>query len=412
MKPEDVFTPRSALVNVGMYVERPDLELALRNGLRGNLHLLIHGESGTGKSWLYKKVFTDLGVTFLVANLANASRRGSIDAELRGIVDRESPTIKTGYEEEKSASIKAVLAEGELKHTAEYAIQRLDPLEECFRLLRKRAGGSEGGPAVLVMDNLEAAFTPELLKQLADMIILCDDERYADYRVKLVIVGVPGGVKEYYYRTPHHASVANRLHEMPEVSRLSPAECEQLVQRGFIEKLQYDVVDLHHLVASVAWVTDRVPQLVHEYCLQVAYQAEAKKKVSTIDVISGGSMWVSHNAYHAYAIIESNMNERDTRAGRRNQTLYVLGRCSGEEFKASEIEQGLRREFPTSTKDTALNTAQVLAQLADSDRPVVRRSPKGDAFTFADARYRSVLRAMLVKTQDEKVDRRPVSRSN
>jgi DNA replicative helicase MCM subunit Mcm2 (Cdc46/Mcm family) len=50
--------------------------------LRGNLHIIIHGESGTGKSWLYKKTFRDAGVQFLVANLANASRLGSIAAEL------------------------------------------------------------------------------------------------------------------------------------------------------------------------------------------------------------------------------------------------------------------------------------------------------------------------------------------
>ena len=106
------------------------------------------------------------------------------------------------------------------------------------------------------------------------------------------------------------------------------------------------------------------------------------------------------------------MNERDTKAGRRNQTLYALSLCEGEQFKSSEIENLIRYEFPTSTHATALNPAQILASLAAGDRPVVRRSPKGDAFTFADPRYRMVLRAMLVKTIDERVERKPVSRQN
>jgi hypothetical protein len=104
------------------------------------------------------------------------------------------------------------------------------------------------------------------------------------------------------------------------------------------------------------------------------------------------------------------MNERDTKAGRRNQTLYALSLCEGEQFKASEIETVLRAQFPTSTLKTTLNIAQILALLASTDRPIVRRSPKGDAFTFADPRYRTVLRAMLLKTGDERVERKPMSR--
>ena len=74
MKPEHVFTPRLAEVNKEMYVSRPHLEKALKTALRGNLHLLIHGESGTGKSWLYKQTFQNNAINFVVANLANASR--------------------------------------------------------------------------------------------------------------------------------------------------------------------------------------------------------------------------------------------------------------------------------------------------------------------------------------------------
>lgn len=63
-QPEDVFTPRSAQVNPDMYIPRPGLETSLRRGLLGNLHVVLHGESGTGKTWLYKKVFADDGVQY------------------------------------------------------------------------------------------------------------------------------------------------------------------------------------------------------------------------------------------------------------------------------------------------------------------------------------------------------------
>ena len=227
MKPEEVFTPRSAEVNVDMYIARPELEKALKTALRGNLHLLIHGDSGTGKSWLYKKTFADLSASFLVANLANASRLGSITAELKNLVDREGQAKKVGYEEEKSADVSVGFATGSLSHSGEYQIGQKEPFEGCLELLRSMAGGN---PAILVFDNLEAAFNEPMLKELADLLILCDDERYAKYKVKILIVGVPGRVKEYYYKTPHSSTVANRLAELPEVSRLRRDECAELVR--------------------------------------------------------------------------------------------------------------------------------------------------------------------------------------
>ena len=391
-----------------MYVPRPDLEAALRTALRGGLHLFIHGDSGTGKSWLYKKVFSDLSVAYVVANLANASRMGSISAEFQNLIDREGDATKVTFDEAKSADVSAGFASGSLSHTGQYEIGKKEPFEACLEFLRKRAGRH---PAVLVFDNLEAAFDNEcILKELADLVILCDDERYARYDVKVLIVGVPSGIKEYYYRTPHHATVANRLYELPEVSRLSRAECDQLVRKGFVEKLGYSVDALDEFLKHVAWITDRVPQMVHEYCLEAAFLSEDLHRVDEAIMAAADEAWLSKSQYHAYSVIEGHMNERDTKAGRRNQTLYALSMCEGEEFKTAEVEENLRQAFPTSTLGTALNPAQILAALAGTERPDVRRSPKGDAFTFVDPRYRMVLRAMLTRTSDERVERKPLSR--
>lgn len=368
---------------------------------------MIHGESGTGKSWLYKQSFARAGVSFTVANLANASRLGSISAELTNIIDRAGKATKTGYEEEKSAGLGVGVAEAGLSHVGQYEIGQMEPFEACLADLRNKAGKNA---AVLVFDNLEAAFTDPLLKELADLIILCDDDRYSKYGVKILIVGVPAGIKEYYYKTPHHATVANRLYELPEVSRLSKDECAALVRRGFIEKLKYDIESPESFFSHLAWTTDRIPQMVHEYCLEAAFLGEDSRSLQDNQTSDVDAAWISKSLYHAYAVAEEHMNERDTKAGRRNQTLYALSLCEGEQFKAPEVEAIVRREFPTSTQNTALNVPQTLSQLAAGGRPIVKRSPKGDAFTFADPRYRMVLRSMLRKTTDERVEKRPISR--
>ena len=78
MKITDVFTPRNHEVNLKMYVPRLEHETALLRAIQGTMHCLIFGESGNGKSWLYKKVLDQNKIIYVVANCANATRSGSI----------------------------------------------------------------------------------------------------------------------------------------------------------------------------------------------------------------------------------------------------------------------------------------------------------------------------------------------
>lgn len=171
IEPEEVFTPRSPEVNTRMYIERPALEQALVNALKSTQHIIIHGESGTGKSWLYKKVFAEQDIYFEVANLANANRLGSITNEIKNVVDRRRRATITGFSESKSAKASAVFAEGELSHEKEYHYGTKEPFEECLELLRESAGPKR--TAVLVLDNLETIFdSPDRMAELADLVIL------------------------------------------------------------------------------------------------------------------------------------------------------------------------------------------------------------------------------------------------
>ena len=98
------------------------------------------------------------------------------------------------------------------------------------------------------------------------------------------------------------------------------------------------------------------------------------------------------------------MNERKTKAGRRNQVLFALGKINVTEFDVAEVERLVRREFPVSTNNTALAVGQMLTDLTTEDAPLLRRASKGANFRFADPRYLMCLRVMLRKSPDgEKV---------
>jgi hypothetical protein len=395
--PDDVFTPRESRVNPKMYIERPELESRLTSLLRGKLNIIIHGESGSGKSWLYKKVLSDLGATVMPLNLANASRLGSISAECANAVARTGATTLTGYTEKKSATASVGVLEGGLEHEKEFQTGVTEPFEACCALARRSA---KKAPAVIVLDNLESIFEDDkLMRELANIITLLDDERYADYAVKLLIVGVPTGVRDYFSRTPNQATIANRLTELPEIGRLTSEQARQLVRRGFIDELQY-TVDKDSLKAvedHVLWVTDRIPQRLHEYCLDLAQIGVADRKLTTNMLTIADTRWIESSLSFNYQAIETLMNERDTKVGRRNQTLYVLGQMRDPEFRYSDVEAAIRYHFPESTTGVSMDVSTLLAHLAEAKTPILRRTPKGDSYQFRDPRFRMCIRVMLQK---------------
>lgn len=410
VKPEDVFTPRNAAVNEEMYIDRPDLETALEQGLRTPLNLVLFGDSGTGKSWLYKKHFADHKITYLVANLATAGRLGGISNLLSNLVQRGGAASLVSYETNKEAGLNIPVASASIAQSNTYEVGSKEPFELALEFVRKKA---DRGQAVLIFDNLEVIYGNDAyMKELGSILILCDDATYAQYKVKVMLVGVPSGVKDYFYNVENLSTVSSRLKELPEVDRLTADKCDDLVYRGFSEKLEYEIKDLAELQRHVRWVSGRIPLLVHEYCLELAFIAQKNGGVVDSQAISSADLaWLEQKHMPAYRVIESHMNDLTTSAGRRNQTLFCLSLVKEDQFKYSDIEALLRQEFPTSTSEIQLNASQILSGLAKTPNPLIKRTPKGDAFTFFSPIYRMVLRTMLVKTSDERVEKRSASDS-
>lgn len=405
-KPTDVFTPRSPHVNEAMYVDRPELERAFTRGIQGSQHVLIHGESGTGKSWLYKRTLHRIEAAMVVANLANAARLGSIVAEISAVTADLSGPIKTGFSESKAAEANAFgFVKGSLEHTSQYKFAEREPLELAFERLRTLAGNK---CCCLVLDNLETIFNHEnLMSELGEIIVLLDDERYAKHRVKLVVVGVPSGVREYFSRVQNRTTVTNRLVEIPEVAALSDEQVNRLIRTGFLNQLAYQCTEpaMLEIVRFATFITGRVPQMLHEFCLELAYVGEDTQRTIDESMLDGAAIaWLQSSLSSAYTAVESMMNDRNTVAGRRNQILFALGQIEKDDFTYSDIESLVRRDFPESTSDKTLNISGMLSDLSDRKDSLIKRSPKGNRYLFVDPKYRMCLRVML-KNVKEKVDK-------
>jgi len=269
-------------------------------------------------------------------------------------------------------------------------------LLHALQNFREAAGN---GTAVLVLDNLESIFgNQERMDELADIIILLDDSRYAASRVKLLIVGVPNGVLAYFARTKNMESVANRLEEVRKVEGLTMPMVTTLATKGFNDLLRFSInlVMLESLAKHVHDVTMGVAQRVHEYCEKLAYIIEDRKKVYRPEMLEDADTeWLRVGLRQAYTAVESHLNSKRTTIARRNQVIYCVGQIKSHQFDSAKITETLKDEFPETVSETNMGIGSILSDLASGDSPILTKNPKTNEYRIADPRYVMCIRIML-----------------
>lgn len=407
----EVFTPRRAKVNPAMYIERPHHERDLKRAIAGSLHAILTGESGSGKSWLYKHVAETEGWKTFHANASNAARYQSITNVVELAIREYDERKVTEFSQELGADAKVFGFGGSGKAGRKYEVRQRELLLEGFKSARDKAGER---PAIVVIDNLEAIFSKEsLMEELGNIILLLDDPDYAKHNIKILIVGVPSEVIEYYERIPNLEPVSNRLTELPPVSSLNWGQIEDLIKRGFVGHLKVPLVlmQIREISLHVEEVTLGIAQRLHEYCEILGHNIEDSewKYDSSLLEISDRK-FLSSSLKKSYTVVNGCMNERKTKTGRRNQVLFALGKFKSSDFDVGRVEAMVRTEFPLSTSNTALAVGQMMAELSEGAAPLLRRSPKGNIYRFSDPRHLMCIRIMLRKLPDERVIKKTLRR--
>jgi hypothetical protein len=401
-----VFTPRSHEVNETMYIRRPDHEQELARAVEGSLHSLICGESGSGKSWLYRHVAKKRGWRLFYANSGNAARKRSISRAIAESVFEENDRELVGYNQKLSGKIELLGLGGGGEAERSYAVQEKDILLRAFTSIRRQAGKEI---ALLVIDNLEALFSiSTLMEELANIVLLLDDPTYATHKVKILLVGVPTEVVEYFRRTPNLESVGNRIKGVRALNSLNEVQITEFLRRGFMEQLrvQFAPGEFKDLVTHSLSVTLGIAERLHEYSEILGYRLEeAEWRYQPRLLEQCDEKFMVTSLRQSYAIIDIRTNERRTKTGRRNQVLYALGKISATTFETTQIEEIVREEFPKSTSVVQrLGIGQILADLSDGLDPLLRRAYRGTSYRFADPKYLMCLRVMLFKdSTDERV---------
>jgi len=396
-----VFTPRQSDVNTEMYVDRPLHEKALERAFKRNSHTLIFGDSGNGKSWLYKKVLANSSIPYVVANCANASRLKSITEEICNCLIEPGTVTKLGFSEDKVAEITAFFAKGGLTHSENYDVSQEEPLLKAFRLFSEAVPNKK----ILVLDNLESIFnSKELMDELADIVILLDDNRYAACNINLLIVGIPNGVLQYFSETKNLESVSNRIQEIQKVGGLDSGQVMEIVRKGF-SQLSINITGqtLIELSDHVWSVTLGIAQRVHEYCECLAYEVEDNDWKYEKSLLNKADFsWLRQGLRQSYQVVESHLNSRETTVARRNQVIYCIAKTRRHQFDSNDIDALIRKEFPDTVPVTNMGIGSILGELAKGETPLVNKSSKSNSYTIRDPRYLMCIRIALYKDQESK----------
>lgn len=404
-KIENVFTPRSATVNKKMYINRESLEKELLRKIRGTQHIIIHGESGCGKSWLYKNVLTENDIHYEVVNLAFADTYKSITKTLESET-ATGQSEKIGYKEKKSAGFDAIVAKSNLDHENEYLIRSKDSLYKYLDKFFSKKGG------FICFENLETIFSSkELMKELGNLIILLDDEKFAKYNTRYIIIGVPADILNYYSNIKNLSTVTNRVIELSEVTGMSNPQVRELLERGFNDKLKVkfdSAEDLTTLIEHITFITNGVPQNVHEYASIISYLIEENNWKFKLDLIKvADKQWLKDSLYKNYQVIQELMNSENTSIGRRNQVLYSIGKINKKSFTLFDLEEIVKKEFPSFCESATLNLSIPLGDIMENKVKFIKKQDR--IFYITDRKYLLCIRAMLKKTDDEKVIRLDLS---
>ena len=388
-----------------MYIPRPELEADLKQALTINTNVLIRGDSGCGKSWLYKKVLTDLDAAYAIVNLAQARNFGSIaEAVFRTIA--AGTDIVIGGKASGQVGVFGGLFPPAFGYSRETRRVAADPVIDAARLLRRRAGKKR--LACIVFDNFEQiADDSRLIRELSTIIMQIDTPDWAIHNIHNIVVGTPANIREFFAQVGS-APIQNRIREIPEVGRLTFEQARDLVVTGFVDNLGYPRTEAFPIVKDVAWMADRIPQHIHSLCLEIAFESERYNRKLDSDVVAGAQKrWLQVSESSSYVAIARQMqNTAGTAARRRNQALYALAQLDRLDFSAADVERNMRREFPVTSNVQNLGVGNILKYFADSSPPIIAPSAIGSGlYHFTNPIFRVCLRIMLVKDENESVTR-------
>lgn len=403
-RPNEVFTPRSANVNSVMYVNRPEHENALRRGVQTGYNLVVFGDSGCGKSWLYKKVFEDEGIFYQIVDFSSAENVDDVDIQLLEIVSEYEEWSEKERKETRSADVKpaGMGVGGQSESTFEK-----NEKSPFARLLASIRMAAKKKTSYLVLENLEYILDrPDIVRKIQMMLLALDDPNIGRHNVQICLVGVPSEIKEILADGNRYQTISNRVYEVPELNRLDRQSVDLLVVRGLEQQLDYNFESKTFCCGRIAFVTYQIPQYVHDVCLHVALRAEDQHNTVNPSIVDEAVQdWIMSNSRQGVEFVRKWIMADRSAKGVRAKTMFAISRLDKHFFEASDVTDVLRKEFPKTFGGSKIQTLRTLRAMAAGGDKFLKCDSERQLFRVSTPHLRSALRICLrKKIRDEGVE--------
>jgi hypothetical protein len=247
-----------------------------------------------------------------------------------------------------------------------------------------------------------------MMKELAGFILSTDDSYFSSQNIQILIVGVPGSLKDAFGKictlSPAQLEpIANRITELPEVSRMNIHEVSELVHREFIDELNLVFLDVSEkrVVEDISWNTDCIAQHVQDLCLQIALEAcDSNNRIINKSVMARAEKrWANQTLSGDLRVIEGNMNSPSTKGQIKNQVMYILGQMP-EKFSAYQVENLFRSQFPGHKN---IQVSRFLREFSISANPMLKKEDHVNYWRFKSPKYRMTIRNYLYRESDGRI---------
>lgn len=397
-KPEEVFTPRAAEVNNLMYINRPVLEAELLTAIRTNYHVVVYGDSGCGKSWLYKHTFKDNNIFYDVIDFSGAKTADDVDLIILECLSGYEEYYETDKEEERKTSFNPQNMGAERVERTKFSKA---PVSATALLMEAIRNAAKRKRAVLVLENIEHILdNEEVLNQVQRMVLDLDNKDLSKFKVTLCIVGVPAEVRELLTAGNKYQTIANRVVEIPEVNRLSIEGVKLFARRGFEQELDFTVESADFCYSQIAYMSDRVPQFVHDICLHSALIGEDVLTISPDIIEAASSKWLATNARQNHEFICDCLEGSGQMTTPTARVMYAISKCEKRYFTSEDIDKVQTDIFNKKLDGKKPRSKRILTKLSIGEKRLLKCNENGHVFNLVSPKLRPVLRSCLKLSKD------------
>jgi hypothetical protein len=421
--PNTVFTPGELYEkNKEAYIPRtgqdlpgePTIETRFRRELAGGRPIVVCGEQGLGKTWLFAKVLGDLDVPYVEINCGRLENEDSLDEALHRV--REG--YRNGAERVETAVTEKAAPIG-FGFDKTYRPPAPPGRDELIRWARERAVRAGQFPCI-VFDNIEmiAGGETSVLGQLRGLVVDSTQQREtrALQKVQIILVGTAASLdKMIRLEESSSRTVSRRLSRLPELRGLSPNEVLRFVELSFNSRLGAGLTqsELDQIAARAHDATDGVPNDLHEYC-----QALANLMATTGEIAIGRLLdraereWLLSrpDLVEDYAPLAPYLNLPPGEEQQRIlRVLFHLAQSESHIDIRSLVEMINRKVATTSHQADRGTVGTDLGLLTRGSRPVLRRLGIPPRYRFARGYLRLLIRELLQLQEGGEVAILPIS---